>query len=206
MNMLSKGRGWMITALGVVVVVLLAIIGSKKLKDKEQESHFLADVVGVHHLGPDYRIGNFYINKGIGDSVGEGGGGGSRRCCVSLPNKFNPKLKADVRWEVWRAVREVGSILPTTNRVEGIYQAVVPVEQYTDVGDFYVHFFPNGRVRIVISKYSSSGNLHPIRLDDSLAAQQSTSGHKIAAMFSEVEVEEFQRQADEDRKLYGDWK
>lgn len=206
MNILRKLGSWKIVVLGIVAVVLLAIIGSGKMEQEESGDHFFAAVVGVHHLGPDYRIGNFYINKSIRDSVGEGWGGGSRRCCVNLPNKFSQKLKADVRWEVWRAVREGNSIVPTTNRVEGIFQAVVPVESYTDIGDFYVHFFPNGRVRIVISQYSPIGNLHPIRLDDPPAAQQATSGRKVEVMFSKAELEEFERQAERDRKLYGDWR
>lgn len=206
MNIL-KQRGWgKIMVLGIVSVVLLAVIGSKKLKSQEGGNHFFAAVVGVHHLGPDYRIGNFYINKSIRDSVGEGWGGGSRRCCVNLPNQFNQKLKADVRWEVWRAVTEGNSVVPTRNRVEGIFQALVPVESYTDIGDFYVHFFPNGRVRIVISKYSPMGEVHPIRLDDPSAAQQATSGRKVEVMFSKSELEEFERQAERDRKLYGDWR
>lgn len=188
------------------MVILLTMIGSKRIMHEKPENNFFAAMVGVHHLGPDYRIGNFYVNKRISGSVGEGGGGGSRRCCVKLPNKFDEELKADVRWEVWRAVREVNSTVPVKSKIEGIYRASVPVESYTDIGDFYVHFFSNGRVRIVVSQYSFIGKLHPIQRDDSSAAQQATSGRKIEVMFSKTELDEFQRQAEQDRKLYGDWR
>lgn len=165
-----------------------------------------ASLVGVHHLGPDYLIYRFYINKIIGDNVGEGGGGGSRVCCITLPQKWQPSLTVDLRWAVDHIVRSTKPGVPETAEVEGIYQAQVPVEKYTKPGNFYVHFFPNGHARIVVTSISSHSENHPIRFNDVHAIETATKGNKIKALFNATETQERRKATDDAIKEFGGWR
>ena len=206
MKIRRKSCLWMALVMLLVAGGVVFLAGSRAPSREEKNDQFLAAVIGVHHLGPNYWIDSFYINKRIGDSVGEGGGGGSRSCCVNLPIKSSPKLTADVRWEVRRIKRSSDLNAPETAEVDGIYQATVLVEPYSEPGDLYVHFFSNGRVRIVVSRYTSFGEHHPIQENNVLASREATSGRPITAIFSKEDLEDLQREADRDRKLYGDWR
>lgn len=163
-------------------------------------------LIGVHHLGSDYYIKKFYINKSIGDNIGEGGGGGSMVCCLSLPKTWQPASTVDIRWEVHRILRVSALISQETAEVEGIYRAQVPIERYTEPGDFYVHFFSGKRVRVVVSSTSSSGEHHPIQRLDDLASKNATLGVSIEKMFTDEELAEKLRDVERDRKKFGDWR
>ncbi|MDN4036295.1 DUF3304 domain-containing protein [Massilia sp. YIM B02443] len=162
-------------------------------------------VKGVHHLGPDYLISQFYIDKKIGDGVGEGGGGGSNVCCLILPKKWTPDLKVEVRWEVHHIVRPHSPLQSETAELVGIYQAQVPVEKYKEPDLFWVHFFSDGKVRVVVTPFGFDGDKHPIQWGNAQAAQLASSGKIIREFFSEEEVAEFARQADIDKKNLGGW-
>ncbi|MGF6273332.1 hypothetical protein ABIB38_001690 [Massilia sp. UYP11] len=206
MKLIKKFYSWRRLGISLVAAGIFVSLGLRMLEQDVKEERFPADVVGVHHLGADHVVNNFYINKSISDNVGEGGGGGSRRCCVNLPRQPSSNLSADVRWEVSRIIRHADPTAPETVELEGIYQAQVPVESYVEPGDFYVHFFSNGRVRIVVSRYTSSGELHPIQADDALAENVATPGRPIKAIFSKGELDELERKIYNDRKLHGDWR
>jgi hypothetical protein len=163
-------------------------------------------LIGVHHLGPQYVIYRFYVNKSIGDNIGEGGGGGSEVCCITLPTKWDPALRVDIRWEVDHIIRSHDAKLQDSAEMKGIYQAQVPVEKYSKIGDLYIHFFPNGRVRAVVSSISSDGEKHPIRQGDAKASQTAIAGKEISDLFTPEEIAEMSRKADQERKLHGDWR
>ncbi|MBQ5942157.1 DUF3304 domain-containing protein [Massilia sp. AB1] len=163
-------------------------------------------VNGVQHLGSDHLIHEFYVNKGYYGNVGEGGGGGSQTCCVTLPKNWYPGLKADVRWEVYRIIKPTDPALEETVESEGIYRAQVPVEAYREPGDFVVHFFPNGRVRIVVSSISPSGDGHPIRWRDAQASLLATTGTPVKEIFTAEEHAELDREDARDRAKYGNWR
>lgn len=187
--------------IGVFIGIAVLIYKSIKV-----EKNYPTTLTGVHHLGSDYYINRFYINKSISDNVGEGGGGGSRVCCLSLPKKWYPGLTADVRWEVIHILRAPTRNAQETAEVEGIYRAQVPIEPYKDSGSFYVHFFPGKRVRIVVSGISPSGQQHPIQWGDIHARDKATLGYPIESMFTVEESDENQRVIDRDRERYGGWR
>lgn len=175
-------------------------------KSFKTDDRMLATLIGVHHLGEEYRINRFYIDKYIGDNVGQGGGGGGSVCCIKIPKKWNSTLTADVRWEVHHIIKTDHPALEEAAEVEGMYQAQVPVEPYDEPGDFYVHFFPKGRVRIVVSPVSSDGGQHPIQRGDKQAILSATPGSLITALFSAEELADAKREDARDRKKYGDWR
>jgi hypothetical protein len=162
-------------------------------------------ITGVQHLGSDYLINVFYVNGYNGSNVGESGGGG-RVCCVTLPQKWLPGLKAEVRWEVHHIIRSSDRTAPETAEIVGIYHAQVPVEAYANPSRFWVHFFPQGRVRIVVSPISSRSVEHPIQWADAQASQTATVGMVVKALFTNQEIAESEREASRDRAKYGDWR
>ncbi|WP_081933731.1 DUF3304 domain-containing protein [Massilia sp. 9096] len=163
-------------------------------------------VIGVHHLGSDYYIDSFYVDKYYEGNIGEGGGGNGMVCCRMLPRKWHPGLIADVRWEVRHIIRSPIPEVPETAEVVGDYRAQVAVEAYLESGDLYVHFFPGGRARIVVSDFSASGKEHPIKWEDKQAGQKATIGMSVSSLFTTEELAEFNREFDRDRAKYGDWR
>jgi hypothetical protein len=157
-------------------------------------------------MGADYRIAEFYVDKYNGGAVGESGGGGSVVCCVLLPKKWYPGLTSDVRWEVRHILKPTDPTIPETEEVSGFYHARVPVEPYTKVGDFYVHFFSNGAARIVVSEFGPYGEKHPIQRSDSSANQAATVGSAVRSLFTPEEIGELEREAARNRAKYGDWR
>lgn len=189
----------------LTIGILLVLFVIPATHSKEYDN-LPASLVGVHHLGPDYLIHKFYINKSISDNISEGGGGGSMVCCISLPRKWRSTLVVDVRWEVHHIIRSTVPTVSETAELEGIYHAQVPVEQYTESGDFYIHFFPNGRVRVVVSPITSDGEQHPIRSGDAHASESATKGIAAKALFNVAETAERERKPNGTRKEYGGWR
>jgi len=170
------------------------------------DNYIPVTLTGVQHMGSDYRIADFYVDKYNGGTVGESGGGGSRVCCLMLPRKWHPGLKANVRWEVRHIIRPSDPALPETEEVAGLYHAQVPVEAYDEPEKFWVHFFPQGGVRIVVSPFGPYGEQHPIQFGDTQAVQQATVGFAVKALFSPEEIVELERQHARDNKMFGGWR
>lgn len=160
----------------------------------------------IQHLGRDYRIDSFYIDKSASGSIREGGEGGGIICCISLPKKWSPGLKADVRWEVHHIIQKDDSKAPETAEVEGIYRAQVPVEAYVKPDKFWIHFLPKGRVRIIVSQSFSSENQDLIQWNSTEESQKATTGTILKALFSNEELAELERETARNREKYGDWR
>jgi hypothetical protein len=171
-----------------------------------EEVQIPAPIVGVHHLGPDFVVYKFWINKAIGDNISEEGGGGSMVCCVTLPLKWRAGLVADVRWEVDRILKTSDPKTPEIAKVEGIYRATVPVEKYAEPGNFFVHFFPNGRVRIIVSATTFDSETHPVRREDPNASKTATIGMSAKSLFTDNELAELLRRAENATKEHGGWR
>jgi len=165
-----------------------------------------ASLIGVQHMGSDYRINRFYVDEYGGGNVGEEGGGGGIMCCVKIPRQWHPGLKARVRWEVDHIIRTDDPKIPKIAEVSGIYHAQVPVEAYIEPGHLYVHFFSGGGVRIVVSKIGPGWDGHPIQWEDTWASQTATMGTRVSAIFSDAEIAASEREAERDRKKNGDWR
>jgi hypothetical protein len=63
----------------------------------ETESWSGGDLRGVNHTRQ--QIPSFSVNGSAGPNIGSFGEGGGA-CCISLPDKWRPGLKADVEWVV----------------------------------------------------------------------------------------------------------
>ncbi|WP_336791832.1 DUF3304 domain-containing protein [Pantoea anthophila] len=84
-----------ISGLALLMSGALLLTGCDKPK---KESWSGGDLRGVNHTAKG--INYFVVNHSRGPNIaayGEGGGA----CCISLPDKWRPGLKADVQWETY---------------------------------------------------------------------------------------------------------
>jgi hypothetical protein len=107
---------------------------------------------------------------------------------------------------VRHVIKEPDGITVAREEVQAIYRAQVPVETYEDADRFWVHFFPGGRARIVVSPFGPEGERHPIRQDDSQASKKSTIGEVTQSFYTAKEMAEMDAKIARDRKKYGDWR
>jgi hypothetical protein len=174
-----------------------------------EEASIGVGLTGIQHMGTSYKIDEFNVNGIDGGNVGWEGGGGSSSCCVRLPRKWRPGLTVMVRWAVgdWSKAnrRQTATGDYTSVSSGGMYRAVIPVEKYADADDIYVHFFAGGKARVVSSSFGR-GNHHPILDDDAHAVDLATTGAPVDQLFTNEELTEVQRRADERRKRNGDWR
>lgn len=197
----------------LIILVIFAMIGAAVFwavsKHDRKDSFQQVDITGIHHLGPNFNIDRFYVNGYDASNVGRSGGGGKNTCCVLLPKKWRPGLFVDLRWSVgdWSkenvAETEVGNYRSLSSA--GAYRARVPVERYVEAEHLFVHFFPNGRARVV-SSFAGRGNPeHPIQDDDVHAAESATAGVPADSLFTPSEMAERKRRAAEDKRENGAW-
>jgi hypothetical protein len=148
-------------------------------------------VIGVHHLGRNYSISEFYLNKQGGTGVQREGGGGGIVCCVLIPSKWRPGLTVQVRWRVEDWSRENRVEIEAGNydsvAVEGIYGADVLVEEYHEPGDLYVHFFSAGKVRVFSSLHTVFSPQHPAPYGHNDGEGAATPGTRLTKIFSDEE-------------------
>lgn len=98
-------------------------------------------LTGIDHLEDHLSVQDFSVNGYGGFNAGKGG---SLVCCVVVPNKWRPGLKAHVVWSVtnWR------------ENTWKEFQADVFLDRYDRVGTMFVHFLKDGSVRITLSNYA----------------------------------------------------
>lgn len=199
---LPFSRTLYVTLIGIAIFAILSSLSGFQKRDDD----IPVALIGVHHLGADYRINEFYVNRRGGSSIGEGGGGGGHVCCIALPRKWRPGLQAEIRWEVHYNSPVPDQASSPKIEGEGIYKALVPVEAYTKPSDFYIHFFPRGRVRIVVDEFSPIADQHPIKWGDARAEKTATKGAIIDRIFTSEELAELERNLAQERTKHGDWR
>lgn len=194
-----------ILLIGILIAFCTFMYNYLKINYFKVETHLPVTVSAIHHMGSDYLISHFSINKEISDRVDRTGSSGTV-CCLMIPKKWYPGLKVDLRWQVNHVIKEADGIAVAREEKEAIYRAHVPVEQYTDTGDLYVHFFSDGRARIVVSGYSPDAKQHPIQSADTDAGRAAISGVVIKSMLTPEELAELERKTTQERKQFGDWR
>jgi len=110
------------------------------------------EVSGYNHIpAGSWSISAFRIFGGGGPNMRAGEGGGGFNCCVKIPVRWYPGLKAKVEW--YYDGREDGPEPPPPQ------EATIDVPDYGDKpGTVNVHFYPNHRVLVVVGPY---GIEHP---------------------------------------------
>lgn len=188
---------------GVLICVMLGLLLLGMLVRKIREAHHSNQFAGVlitghHHMGPNFSVSDFYINGSAGGNVGREGGGGGAVCCALLPKIWRPGLVAEVRWQVgdWTLENVTPKKRGAFNNAHWAnYKAIVPVERYETAEQLYVHFFSDGRVRVVSSPLGVHHIEHPVIHGNPSSADSATKGGVIPELFSKAELDELDARA-----------
>ncbi|EAN4948249.1 DUF3304 domain-containing protein [Salmonella enterica] len=123
-----------------------------------------ANISGINHIVKQ-SVNWFTVN-------GYGGTLKGNTCCIMLPDKWRPGLKARIEWEV---DPDAYGILPPLGTEEyrkayaehaakyQHYSAVVDIPQYDQACDLTVHFLPCKQIKVTTSCYGYGGENYPIK-------------------------------------------
>lgn len=117
------------------------------------ESTTSVSVRGYNHMDR-LSIHAFQVNGTAGPNVSPGSGGGET-CCVTMPERWRPGLKARV---VWEYDQDEGSTqpLPKNQVVE------VAIPEYRQPGAVQVHFYEGHRIKVIVSPCSPTHPFYPM--------------------------------------------
>jgi hypothetical protein len=142
-------------------------------------SLFLSGCLEAEKVGLSYHAYN-HTDKSIVSIVinGEGGilgasahGEGSGVCCVVLPQKWHPGLMATIKWQeddipIFNpdGTRKIIDGIPASNESPW-KERTEEVPKYgfdeLDRGTFYIHFFPNDEVKVLVATRWAGFEGHP---------------------------------------------
>jgi hypothetical protein len=112
-----------------------------------------ASVTGYNHMS-DWAIERFSVDGAGGPNLMPESGGGGFSCCASLPY-WRPGMKVKVQWAY--ATTQGGPTPPPPQ------EAIVEVPQYSsEGGNIQAHFYPDHKVKVVVSKYGIRHPLYPM--------------------------------------------
>lgn len=126
--------------------------------------------VGYNHT--DKSIVSIVVNGEGGVLHAPAHDGGGQACCVVIPKKWKPGLKATIKWQEGGTFQrgENGVVLKTNGVpvvIEGSWkERTVEVPRYEEMGDFYIHFVPGDEVKIAVALYGPRSRKHPYRFAD----------------------------------------
>lgn len=117
----------------------------------------------------DEHIVSIVINGegGILDAGAHGEGGGV--CCVVLPQKWRPGLMATIKWQPegdWLKDEQGQEVIRDGKKVlvrAPWKERTVEVPKYgSEMGIFFIHFFPNDEVKVLVNTYGARSPQHPL--------------------------------------------
>lgn len=137
----------------------------------------LAGCADDEKVGLSYHAYN-HTDKGIYPIIinGEGGildanahGEGGGVCCVVLPKRWRAGLMATIKWrnDSTYTYDEKGQIA-TKDGVPVLIESpwkekTVEVPKYSEeMGMFFIHFFPNDEVKVLVNRYGATSRRHPL--------------------------------------------
>lgn len=141
--------------LALLIVTLVSLFGlsactlSSPAPDMQpQKNMFKAGIGIVNHT--DRYIYSTAVNGEWGGHAHKLSAGIANFCCVILPRKWHSGLMIKVDWD-----------MPV--EATHIYKSnFVEVEQYDEPGEVYLHFFPDDKVRAVVTMWVGASPNHPI--------------------------------------------
>ncbi len=107
-----------------------------------------ADITGYNHT-QDQSLYYYTVNGNMGSNLGPGGGGGSFSCCVSIPRHWEPGTKVKVWWMYQGDTKELPPEPPPH-----VAEVELPPYKPSDVGSLQVHFYPDQKIKAVVSRYA----------------------------------------------------
>ena len=126
------------------------------------EDKLAVSVTGYNHMSDEgWYIGGFSINGASGPNLQPETGGGFN-CCIVIPERWKPGMKAKVEW--WYDTRPGGPPYPLPPPQE----AEVEIPDYNAIGPgtVQVHFYPDHRVKVVVSRFAIEHTRYPMSEED----------------------------------------
>lgn len=151
--------------------------------DNAKEEEILTTfIIGVQHIGKRHTVPEFYVEGYSGGQLGESRTASAWVCCVRLSRKLQGVMTAHIQWDVIDWTNSLsGKVWTDYNNAIylGPYQADVPIENSTESGFLFIHFFPGGKIRAVVSNHPITSPLHPVNFDDNDGGELATAGIRI---------------------------
>ena len=105
-------------------------------------------------VGVVNHTGNFIysasVNGAGGGAMSSWGAGTANICCATIPKVWYPGMMVRVRWDMPEGHKHI------------VKEKMVEVERYERPGSIYLHFFPDDKVRVIVSNIAGWGAEHPI--------------------------------------------
>ncbi len=117
-------------------------------------------ITGYNH-SKVHPIFNFTVNGAMGSNLSQESGGGKESCCVMVPEKWRPGLKAKVAW-VYDSDQGDPNPPPPPQEKE------VEIPEYKNGGRLEVHFYANHEVKVIVSPCGIEHPFYPMSAQDKL--------------------------------------
>ncbi len=104
-----------------------------------------AGVTGYNHTS-NRSIYTFGVNGSMGMPLGPEEGGGGTSCCATIPSQWRPGINVKVRWE-YQNFRDIPAPQPEVREAE----VELPRYIQNDIGRIAVHFFPDHKIKVVVT-------------------------------------------------------
>ncbi|MFC5472410.1 DUF3304 domain-containing protein [Paraherbaspirillum soli] len=150
------------TSAAMRTLLMLYLLGlASLLAGCSREDKVAVEVTGYNHM-PYWSIRGFSVNGGSGRNLSPGDGGPGGTCCVEIPKHWRPGMKAKVSWAY---DTDQGGPRPPPPQ-----EAEVEIPEYApeNLGSVQVHFYPNHRIKVVVSMYSLGSPAYPMSPEDML--------------------------------------
>jgi hypothetical protein len=148
-------RGWLLAG-----ALALAVTLTKCGSDNET---LPTGITGYNHMPrvTGWSIGSFSVNEHSGRNISPEGGGAGSSCCVLLPKKWHSGTRVKVDWSYDVKLSDPRTPPPPQ-------QAEVKIPEYTPEtsGDIQVHFYPDHRIKLVVSRYGIEHPRYPMSEED----------------------------------------
>lgn len=119
----------------LVLASLALLLATLSLVGCFEEEKATLKIIGYNHT--DMYIHRFAVNGYSASNLFEHAGGGKWACCVTIPRKYRPGLKATIEWET---------------DDDKTYQRLVEIPPYgSDISSFNVHFLRDGNVKVFVT-------------------------------------------------------
>lgn len=123
------------------------------------DDNVAVSVGGFNHM-PDWFIAGFSVAGASGANLSPGSGATGEMCCVSIPKRWYPGMKVKVEW---RYDTIGGGYKPPPQEAE------VEIPEYSKrAGNVQVHFYPEHKVKVVVTSYGIGHPHYPMSEQDKL--------------------------------------
>lgn len=103
----------------------------------------------------------YFILNGTGGINMVRGGSSAEKCCIVIPNRWRPGLKAKITWQYEAPKDNENEVMPVMTRE-------VELPKYPHPDALRVHFYENEKIKIVLSKCSPGHPFYPLSPEELL--------------------------------------